>query len=324
MKRRLLAVAVGAALSLPMIASAAPSLYGRVDASFEWVDDDVANHDQFEVDSNASRIGVKGDEKLTGDLSAIYMMEWEVYADGAKNDFGMRNRYAGLKSQQFGSLKLGFFDTALKNAEGWVDQFNDHNETDMGFANFGKVIDGQDRSKNTISYESPKFAGGLTARLDLAQGEGSPSSADGVGDAMSASLVYDQNNLYLAAAFIDDDDKIVSTDEQIIRLVGGVTMGQLQLGGLLQNVDDGKDDHLEALVSAAYTMGANTFKAQLTMDDTDDTEAMQVTAGVDHKLSSNTKVYVLATVGDRDNNPNTPANENIERMAVSTGVQIKF
>lgn len=314
MKRRLLAVAVGAALSLPMIASAAPTLYGRVDASLDWVDDDVANKSVFQVDSNASRIGVKGDEKLTGDLSAVYMVEWEVYVDGGKNDLGMRNRYAGLKSQGLGTLKLGMFDTALKNAEGWVDQFNDHNEADMA-----AFIVGQNRAKNVLGYESPKLGGAVTTRLDLSQGE-KTNGPGGLGSAISASVTYDQNGVYLAAAFDDDDEGVVygATGVQVIRLVGGYTMGALQIGGLLQNVDaDGISDFNQLLLSAAYTMGDNTLKAQVGADDMDNAEAMMLSLGVDHKLSANTKVYALAMMIDRDDN-------SLDKTALSTGVQIKF
>lgn len=322
MKRRLLAVAVGATLSLPMIASAAPTLYGRVDASLDWVKNDVPSNDKsvFQVDSNASRLGVKGDEKLTGDLSAIYMMEWEVDTDGDGGDWGMRNRYAGLKSQSLGTLRLGKFDSALKNAEGWVDQFNDHNETDMQV-----IIVGQNRPNNVLGYESPKFANAITGRADFIQGE-KTNGPGSLGDAVSVSLTYDQNGLYLAAAIDADDEGVVyagNTGVQVIRLVGGYTMGALQIGGLLQNVDaDGISDFNQLLVSAAYTMGDNTFKAQFGMDDKDNDEATMLTVGLDHKLSSNTKVYALATMAERDTSP--AAAQILDKTALSTGVQIKF
>ena len=45
------------------------------------------------------RIGVKGEEKLTDKLSAVYLAEWAISTDGSGSDTDLsaRNRFIGLK-----------------------------------------------------------------------------------------------------------------------------------------------------------------------------------------------------------------------------------
>lgn len=77
MKKNLLAIAVGAAVAMPVVALAdGPTVYGKVNVSLENAEfDDGVNpsEDQWELNSNASRLGVKGDFDLdVAGLKAIY------------------------------------------------------------------------------------------------------------------------------------------------------------------------------------------------------------------------------------------------------------
>ena len=101
MKKLLLAAAV-TTLSLSA-AQAAPTLYGKVNVSVDSYDD--GKDDKVEVNSNASRLGVKGEEKLTEKLSAVYQAEWEIDVDGGDDVFKKRNIFAGLKWANLGTLK---------------------------------------------------------------------------------------------------------------------------------------------------------------------------------------------------------------------------
>ena len=69
MKRNLLALAVGVAFILPLAAQAAPTVYGRLNLSVDYMDVDTGvvgvDGKNWELNSNASRVGVKGNEKLT-------------------------------------------------------------------------------------------------------------------------------------------------------------------------------------------------------------------------------------------------------------------
>ena len=67
---------------------AAPTLYGKLNVSINQVDNKNfdGKSDVTEVNSNSSRIGVKGEEKLTDKLSAVYLAEWAISTDGSGSD----------------------------------------------------------------------------------------------------------------------------------------------------------------------------------------------------------------------------------------------
>ena len=89
---------------------AAPTLYGEIDATLDYLPEDNAtqsDRDGWEISSNSSFIGVKGEEKLTDRLNAIYSIEWAFNADGEGSDWAKRNRFVGLKDTKLGTLKVG-------------------------------------------------------------------------------------------------------------------------------------------------------------------------------------------------------------------------
>ena len=106
MKKLLLAATV--ATLVMNAAQAATTLYGKLNVTLDNVDNNGFKDESVtKVNSNASRLGVKGEEKLTEKLSAVYLAEWEVSTDGEKDkDWGMRNRFVGLKSDGIATLKL--------------------------------------------------------------------------------------------------------------------------------------------------------------------------------------------------------------------------
>jgi predicted porin len=278
------------AASLPLLATAeviGPTVYGRVNVSLESVDHEgayrtVANgsvrpqdpQDEIQLNSNASRLGVKGsfDLDLHG-LKAIYQLEYEVNVDdGTSGDssFSQRNTFGGVQGG-FGQVIFGKFDTPLKVAEGKVDQFNDlRGDIDW-------LIGGQNRVNDIVQYSSPKLLGGLTVTAAFvtaetlydADGDGDLTNDDGL-DSYSFSAVYDDGTWYGALAYDTDQaarrsfDGIVRAD--ILRAVGGARLGNFEAGLLLQRAEDvapnssGQDDSW--LVSGAYKLGAVKLKAQ--------------------------------------------------------------
>ncbi|MFV5262644.1 porin [Acinetobacter courvalinii] len=207
MKKLLLAATV-ATLAMNA-AQAAPTLYGKLNVTLDQIDKNGFKDESVtKVNSNASRIGVKGEEKLTDKLSAVYLIEWQFNADGdGDQSFSNRNRFVGLKSDGIGTLKVGQFDSYFKTAAGNnQDIFNDHNELDMT-----KVLVGEDRLKNVIGFETDKkLLGGLGFNIMFQQGEessavkndvkGQKGSRDGFGDGVSTSLTYENKDWGLAAA----------------------------------------------------------------------------------------------------------------------------
>ncbi|HNA21431.1 MAG TPA: porin, partial [Agitococcus sp.] len=170
MKRQLLAVAIAAATLLPLTAQAAPTVYGRLNLSVDYTDSDDATNNAkdgiWELNSNSSRIGVKGNEKLTEEFTAVYKAEWGVQGDATAGDLNARERYLGLKHYQWGTVRLGHIDSPFKNAEDDIDVFNDTARLDIG-----SFIYGQNRLANSINYVSPKFLDVFGVNLTLQPGE---------------------------------------------------------------------------------------------------------------------------------------------------------
>ncbi len=208
MKKVLLAAAI-ATLSLSA-AQAAPTLYGKLNVSLDQIDKNGFKDESVtKLNSNSSRIGVKGEEKLTDKLSAVYLAEWAISTDGSGSDTDLnaRNRFLGVKADGVGTLKFGKYDSYLKTAAGSnQDIFNDHTELDMT-----AILAGEDRLNNVIGFESDKkLLGGLAFNIMFQQGEesetansatlGNKGSRNGFGDGISGSITYDNKDYGIAAA----------------------------------------------------------------------------------------------------------------------------
>lgn len=182
MKRTLIALSVAAAAVAP-VAEAAPKVYGLFNVGVQsYSDSKVGNAagsstNTTGVVSNASRFGIKGEDELTAELSAVYQAEWEVRMDssnggvtgaatntgsvsgtttssvGSYNDLGARNRFVGLKHATYGQIRAGQFDSALKLAQGEADLFNDF------YGDMKAVMAGENRLRNVVAYISPKVEG---------------------------------------------------------------------------------------------------------------------------------------------------------------------
>lgn len=193
---------------------AAPTFYGEIDASVDYLPEKNAtksNKDVWEISSNSSFLGLKGDEKLTERLSAVYAIEWGFSADGDSNDWTQRNRFVGLKDAQLGTLKIGKHDTPVKQLSSVVDTFNNYvaNKADIT-----GIFTGENRIDNAVIYESPALKlldGVFKFNALLATGESSGIKATsggakvagrGLGDAWSASVTY-ENPLFVAGLGYD-------------------------------------------------------------------------------------------------------------------------
>ena len=208
------------AIALSLLAGttfAAPTFYGEIDVTVDYLPEDNAgkNRDVVELNSNNSFIGIKGDEKLTDRLSALYQAELTFYTDdgqgGEGNDtFVPRNIFVGLKDEKLGALKVGKIDTPVKQLSAVVDTFNNYIDNKADVAG---IFTGENRIDNVVVYEAPALAvgeGKLKATALLATGEasgvsksngGSKVAGRGLGDAWSASVVYDSKPVVLGLGY---------------------------------------------------------------------------------------------------------------------------
>ena len=177
MKKTLAAVAVLGAFAGSAFA-ADVTMYGRLDAGFQYNDNTVELDGVEKVDdssfkmgsgqSTGSRFGVKGTEELSEGLKAGFVLEHGFSVDdgGFGDDERMFNREASLQliSDDFGTLALGRMGSIKSDAGTFGFYAGAVNPFGTGWSNIpgvgASIFSGHDsRWDNMITYKSPTFAG---------------------------------------------------------------------------------------------------------------------------------------------------------------------
>lgn len=284
----------------PSTAGEALELYGRINVTVQQSDDGTG--EKTELKSNASRVGVKGEKALRAGLKVIYQLEWGVNIDNDEDDdhFTPRNQFIGIEGA-FGTIKAGRHDTALKEAQGEFDLFDDL-EGDIA-----RVFNGENRLKNYIGYTTPTFADTLLLTVNFFPGEDDSGGNGGVADGTSVSLVYETDLLYAAIAHDRDLD---GEEVRTLRLVGGRTFGDVQLMLLYQRTeaDGSEEDGLGA--SLAWALGDYVAKFQYQAadlwrivpggDSSDPRLDSHYSVGVDRHFGEDTRLFAFYTGGEID------------------------
>ncbi len=302
MKKALLPLAIAAVL--PMSALADVTVYGKANVSVQMEDEN--GDSSTDVNSNASRLGVKGSEELTEGLKAIYKFEFEVQVDDGDKDgetFSQRNIYVGLQGG-FGTVIAGKFDTPLKVAQKKIDLFNDL-EGDIK----SLITNSDNRASNSVMYSTPKLFNHVKASIDYIASE-----KDGVDDGVSTSISWSNKQFYVAAAF-DQDVEAEGTDTY--RVASQWKLGNLQLGALYEEEEPESGDSEDGwVVSAAYKIDKVTLKAQYGESDMKSEGGETFSLGADYKLSKNTKLFAYLTDEEADNG--------LDKEYAGVGIELKF
>ncbi|MFL1467996.1 porin [Marinobacter sp. DUT-3] len=310
MKKQLLALAIGSMVVAPSVAMAdkGPIVYGKANVSYENQDNDV--EDAWKLQSNASRLGVKGDLDLDfNQIKAVYKAEFEISVDDGDKDgetFSQRNIYGGFTHDAMGTLIAGKFDTPLKVAQGKVDQFNDLQ------GDIKNIMAGENRTSNIVQYSTPRFADALSVNVALIPGEDQDEGTDenGVADAVSSSIVFDQGMFYGSLAYDSEiEDELVADSTMdgrlnILRATGLVRLDMFELGALYQlaEEEDGEGEEDSYLISGAVKFDRVKLKAQygLTKADLSDEELTLIGVGADYRLAKKSKVYAYFSQVEQD------------------------
>ncbi len=306
MKKQLITTLIFAGAALPAFAE--PTLYGKANVSFHNADEGDAS--ATEVVSNASRIGVKGTYDVEGGLQAIYQAEFEVQFDDGDKDgetFTQRNIFVGLKGG-FGTVKVGKFDTPLKVAQKKIDLFNDLK------GDIKNVITESDaRADDIIAYQSPSFSG-FKGNVALISSE-----TDGVSNGVSASVSFEQNDVYVAAALDQNlNSDGIQEDLDVFRLVAQYKIADFQLGALYESSDPATGDDVDGFFgSVKYTMDKLALKAQYGSSDIKEEGGDTLSIGADYKISKPLKVFAYYTQHGADNDA-------IDEDYLGVGVELKF
>ncbi|MCK4865367.1 MAG: porin [Gammaproteobacteria bacterium] len=328
MNKKLIAVAVVAGLALPMVSAHAVEVadkklevYGKLHLSLSQNDQLGTVNDNWLLESNASRLGFKGQIPLDAGLTGTYKFESEIAVEEGTTTFAGRNTYLGLKGS-FGEVRLGRHDSPLKMAQGKFDQFGD---TAGDLKNAGDE-DGENRNLNSITYLG-KFADvGVNVQLIPGEGDGT-TGGQGIADTTSIAVSYNAGPLYVAVAHDSYDDTAGAAEASLIRLVATYKVGDMQFGLLSQSGVEApdavaaKEDWLG--LSFNMKMGSkNKLKAQyITVKDSATTalEGTQLSVGFDHKVGKKGTVYAMYNTITEEN-----ATTQKENTTISAGYILKF
>jgi len=192
MKKSALALAVGAAFAAPAMAQTTGTvqIYGKVYPQLGYYKSSGASNNgdvtsnlvaqpavgstnneagRGNVDVSNSYLGFRGEEKLGGNLSAIWQMEQALGFDdptatGNGQFWANRNSFIGLRSG-FGTIKLGNMDTIYKE---YGDQFSMFGISSGNFVSHSNTLSSNgvgsnrlarfhERAPNSVQYLSPEF-----------------------------------------------------------------------------------------------------------------------------------------------------------------------
>jgi len=269
--------------------NAGPTVYGKLWISVESQKSLSGN--ELDMESNASRVGIKGSLGFMEGLEAIYQVEYEVdLVDGKADElkgstFKRRNSFIGVKGF-YGTIFLGTHDTSLKDSQKKIDLFNDL------AADIKTILRGENRMNNLIGFITPTSKKGISVTFNTIKGS-TESVNNSARDSTSVSLNYKTKSLY---ASISIDSKVKGYDNT--RLSLQVPFNRTQLGIIYQDtkkLSTGiKEDGY--VISMSRKVGdKGTFKVQLAESAMKLDSGKQTSFGYDYQLSKKAKAFFFFT-----------------------------
>jgi len=269
MNKKLVAVAVAGMLAAPLAAEAQTAnvtLYGRLNMTMEAVNGQAVdpnlpvtagavNRTIYRVNSNSSRLGVRGSEALGGGLSAIFQIESSVNADISGGVLASRETFVGLQGT-WGTFKMGYFlapyddihpifgnvptltTSILSTASLWAQ--GSQGQDNGGFDN---------RLANSIRYDSPRI-GGFTGSAQLSTYDFAPATGGGGTtfgtDAQSKRHAYVlslggfyNNGPFQAGIAYQANEKLRGPDlnDWALSIAANWNFGIVKIGGVYERLD---------------------------------------------------------------------------------------
>jgi len=292
------------------------------------------------VSSNSSRFGLKGSEDLGDGLSAIVQVELGVNMDGTTssvvssvttsgglvtgtkttdvNTISFRNTFVGLRSEKWGTLLAGTYDTPYKISTGKLDPFVE------SMADYNSIISSVNgkvnfdlRFKDVVAYLSPTWSGLQLMGSRSTSGAESSNGATGNPYAYSVSATYATGPLYASLAYethkngYTDWDKSGNLKNSGTKAGLGLTAGNTKVGLVYESLKDDTADSVNSrdayYLAVSHTIGKETIKLAygIAADGKDPgtkTGATLAAIGVDHAFSKRTTVYALYAAVKNDAN----------------------
>lgn len=313
MNKKLIAVAVAAAMTLPAMANAGAKnkFYGQVHISINHANEDAG----WSIDGSppkANMIGAKGSvDTNLADFKGVYKFEIGINpnlnaADGKGNGPAyQRDTWVGLSSKKIGTVRMGTMATPWKQTGKMVDPFFLTSGEARSFIGAADNTQGKGfghnrgRANQSFRYDTPSFGGLKVIGMVSINGAGK--------DTHNAGVHYKKGPI---AAFFDFTN-YASAEKKTMKVGGKYKMGPASIALSFTKNDDAilKTDRSAAIAAAGgeadpgnmifgaatYTMGASTLALSIGKND----QNLGYTVGVKQKLAKTMLAY-LAYAGSSD------------------------
>jgi predicted porin len=294
MNKKLLSLAIAAAMVAPAVAMADTTIYGRINT--QLVNGTSGDDSEWDVEDNASRFGVKGSEDLGNGMKAIFQYEWAVDSENTGDIGDTLDTHASKNADLSGApgrlayvgLTGGFGTVAIGRQ--WTPYYGSVDKTDIMQTNsMNDHYIGTARIGNALAYVSPNF-GGFSAKLALVISDestknvGNDTGEDGV-DIYNLSLDYNNGPLSVGFSYISFEG---TSDTDQWGLAAKYNFGNFALIGQYEDADNGDDAW--GLGAEAY-FGNNTVRGVIgEKDGSSDYDNWAI--GFEHAFSKRTRVFV--------------------------------
>nr|WP_296748271.1 porin [Thioalkalivibrio sp.] len=307
-QKRIVIALLAASMVMPLAAAAEWTVYGRAHLSADFLDDG-ADYSEFNISSNSSRLGFKGEREFRQNLTGMFQIEQEIFFDDAGTEFATRDTFAGLKGD-WGMLRVGKFDTPFKRARGPANFFGDQLGDLRNVARTRTYGRFDERFRNSLHYRSPSLSGFVwdiqysPERTDRTTTEGSDT------DGVSTSIGFRQGGLNLAVAYEKQFDG--AEDPDGFRLAASYrVIPALNVGALYQVTESTAGDEGTVFgIGGQYRINPEMFlNAHYFMLDGDlnETDASLFAIGLEYRVDSALRFYGnIGAVSNDDNAALTP------------------
>lgn len=304
-------------------------IYGNFDVSYDSINTGTATKGtqgttSARVSSNTSFIGVRGKVDAGTGLTALWQAETLINvgntAANASNNggtLGNRNTYIGLRSDTYGTVIIGRYDTPYRLSTRLFDAFDRgiaDNRSILGGSNVAAKIAFDGRQDQLIGYISPDIKG---ATFSIARANLNPTVSLGgqyQGNATSLATWYRANGYYGTLAYERHNLQNTANasylgSESAVKLGAGYTRErEYAVGVFVERTNDNigvgganQYGHSAYYLSGKYFTGSGALKAAYTRagnlggGNTANTGATQSTLGYDYYLNKHVTLYALYT-----------------------------
>ena len=265
MQKKIIVLAIAAALTAPAMAFAEATVYGQFNLAIDMANDGKvpSSSSANQMNSYGSRVGVKGGDALNGGIALDFQLEGGVPANSGGGAFAFdRESNLGLTIGEMGTVRLGLQASPYKAMSRRLDLFGDTiadtrntnivgTDPAAGPNNGARVLGGghDDSAKNAISYKSPSMGGFTVVAATMFGAETLPQPVAPAnttkGSALGLAAMYDQGPIFAMLAI--DNKKFgagltgalggtLDATDNAFKVGGSYTMDAFAVNAVFENI----------------------------------------------------------------------------------------